>query len=298
MAFRLSSLRKWLDWNQSLALLRRLPGWIKEQFTPKSVIGAVLFIWAFIPDTAGRLSYWQGLYRDFAPVFSKVYAFALTGGGRFIMMVVGLGIIWLDHRRVVSQRQQAVSTPAAQPTQIKSPTQSSEPHPYRNTMKVENCWVEQCHFELEDPFEPLVGPGATHEVMVVDFLNDHYQAKMVIGLVAKITYYDGKNRPYYSTAPAIWTDASRTQSLDCGRSAKLIIALSNSDGRCFALTEDKDNVPNIREVDLRKGDGFVLVRLTYSCVGFVDNTQQFYFSARLTKRMSIDRVPLSLLEAS
>src|SRR5256885_745573 len=66
--------------------------WIAGQLSQLTLVGVLLILWSFIPDTHGRWEFWHSML----PFLRKVFVFSLTTAGRFILLMLGFGLIVLD----------------------------------------------------------------------------------------------------------------------------------------------------------------------------------------------------------
>src|SRR5579872_2493213 len=261
---------RWRKKFVELAVVAKL--WLKDHFTVRSMVGFALFIYAFIPDTAGRLSYWQELYHSWSPVLSKVYAFSLSGYGKVLAGIAGMGILFFDQRRLAERANTSIPVVAFPVTKTPEEERPRE-KAYEESMVMENCWTEATSYS-----NGSIGrfkPGSSHEIIVVEFVNECCKHQPMDSLTAKLTFYDSKQKPYCSL-DGIWLkEESSNIRLPMFGSAKLIFAVSDGSKVFYTggpLLNDK--------TELKKGSGFATIRLTYSAKGYISVTQKFYFSTK------------------
>jgi len=73
------------------ALWRTASAWLDRNFTVKGLIGLLLFLYSFVPDSVARSDYWRARWH-------AISIFLLSPVGRVTLIVAGVLIIWLDHR--------------------------------------------------------------------------------------------------------------------------------------------------------------------------------------------------------
>jgi hypothetical protein len=76
----------------------RIRGWFDRNFTFKGLAALILFLICAIPDWVSRATYWKGKVGGFIHFF-------LTPVGRIVLIVLGIVIIFLDHRNVLKKKE-------------------------------------------------------------------------------------------------------------------------------------------------------------------------------------------------
>jgi len=73
---------------------------LKEEYTKLTWFAIAVLIVSVVPDWQGRLEYWSAAIRWALPHLA-------SGWGRTALMIFGLALIWLDHRRVLARHGKA-----------------------------------------------------------------------------------------------------------------------------------------------------------------------------------------------
>jgi len=300
--------------------------WTEAQFSRLTLFGVLLLLISAIPDWKARIDFWKESFRWVAGHLTFAFSFFQSGSGRLILVAAGLLIIWADHRRVVGRQarvgakpidvsqdekmlaeatDELIEVPDRMPTGSQDPNETeSEPgpepasHPEASkNITIEACWVERCLYDIDNPMIPaVINPGDTHDVALVDFAN--IASRRIISIVGKVTYYDVQGRPYLSAERVLWKDRYNRVSIEDGASKQLAVAFSDANGRCFAidyLLDDAGESRLPREVDLKRGNGFAAVRLNYELSSGEKDTEKFFFSVKLAKKLQI--TPISSIPA-
>jgi hypothetical protein len=232
-------------------MLQRIANWVRLQLSIRSLAGILMLVYAFIPDNLSRLSFWAKALVSVIPRASTIPQFFVSGFGRLAVLLLGISIIGLDHRRVLKQRSGAPASPPLPPKTDLAVT-------------LAQCWVE----------DGIVYAQVTNN------------AGAIVGSIsAQITYCDAKGRPY-RVLEGIWKESGQTVVADWRR-ATLMLGVTTDEGSTVYAPTPEGN----RLIELNHGKGFVSVRLFFNLYGNQPcDLPPLLFSVRFSKEMRVEAV--------
>ena len=83
-------------WQKLRTRIEQCARWVKNKVGERGLFGTLFLIYAALPDYDGRNHWWAVLWTDSKPI--------LIGYSRYVLIAVGLLLIWLDHRRILSAK--------------------------------------------------------------------------------------------------------------------------------------------------------------------------------------------------
>jgi hypothetical protein len=204
---------------------------IEKQLTVAGFFGLVFLIFYALPDWKSRLDFWSPRLR-----LDSIAAFLLSGWGRFTSVLVGLAIIWLDHRRQVSK----YTAPASAPTPEAQPAKPSIPPvivpaivrpksgPNVEMVEVRNAYIR--YDTSSNTWKERKDGYSAYSAIVIEFQNRASPERTVSpasNIVAELVYSDG---PILNTAAWLGTIWNYLWTLDIQDRAVLVLGFAEGKG--------------------------------------------------------------------
>jgi hypothetical protein len=134
-------------------VLQGLRDWFDRNFTLRGLLAFLFWAISAIPDWVSNFEFWKGRV-------PKIIQFLLTPTGRFILILLGIFIVWLDHRSVLRKRRNRGEETALQLSGALV-VSDSDPRPYLEIKEAGDSMFVKTEFILHNR-----GGDVAHRVQI------------------------------------------------------------------------------------------------------------------------------------
>ncbi len=203
---------------QACALFSTIYAWVRKQFSGITVFGVLFLVYSSFPDFASRNEYWIGKISKLDPKsLIAMDQFITSGGGRILLLAIGLLIIGLDHRAQL--RKHLVSKTSTASAALEKRAERRKPQ----LSVVQSC-IKTCYDKDHDILTERCAAGGPGNTFIFTVTNPAPSVD-VCELRAEIAWNGiGKfGQPHF--CPAAWVDEKCGMvDIPVGYSKKLVLA--------------------------------------------------------------------------